>query len=54
MKLIKTEWCVDYDNTEWENPDNRTEDAYVAEARVSGEIVFDMFHSWGHDGPDIA
>jgi hypothetical protein len=54
MKLIETEWCVDYDNTEWENPDNETEDEYVSEARETSGIVFDTFYTWGHDAPDVA
>lgn len=49
MRLVSIEWCVDYDNTEWETPNNETEDNYVAEARDTGEIIFDSFHTWGHD-----
>ena len=55
MKLMETEWCVDYDNTEWEHPDNQTEEgAYVAEARDSGDIIFGTFYSWEDQAPDVA
>lgn len=54
MALVETEWCVDYDNTEWENPGDQTEEAFVADARESGTIVFGTFHSWGHGAPDVA
>jgi len=54
MNLAETEWCVDYDNTEWNNPDNETENELVSESRETNAIVFGTFHTWGHDAPDVA
>ena len=52
MRLVETEWCVDHDETEWDNPKDEEGDACVQKARDSGDIVFDTFHTWGHDAPD--
>ena len=54
MKLLETEWCVDHDATEWENADCDTADSLVSDARNTGRIHFDTFHTWGHDAPDVA
>lgn len=53
IKLVEIEWCVDYNHTEWENSTNEDEENYVVEARDSGKIVFDSFHTWGHDTLDV-
>jgi len=52
MKLVDTEFCVDYDKTEWENPKDFADDQYVKEARTTKTVIFATFHTWGHDGVD--
>ncbi len=52
MKLVETEWCVDYENTEWENPENESQDDLVQEARSIDGIVFETFLTWGHDAKE--
>ena len=51
MRIVEMEWCVDYDNTEWENSDNDDEYEFVAYARDTGDVVFGSFHTWGRDAP---
>lgn len=52
IQLIETEWCVDHDKTEWENPKDDAEQALVDAARKSGCVIYGDFHTWGHNAPD--
>ena len=40
MELVETEWCVDYDNTVWDNPEDPIESRLVAEVRETGDVLF--------------
>ena len=52
MELIETDWCVDYENTEWDKPGNPAELDLVSESRSTGDILFGAFQTWPHDAPD--
>ncbi len=52
FKLIETEWCLDHDATDWENPACKESDELVSEARSTGTVVFGTFHTWSHDALD--
>ena len=52
MDLVETEWCVDYENTDWDKPADPAELELVAESRRTRDILFGVFHTWGHDALD--
>lgn len=52
LELCETEWCVDFDGTEWRNPGDSAEIELAEQARSSGEVQYGTFHTWGHDAPD--
>lgn len=52
MRLVETEWCLDHDTTEWENPVCIEADELVSEARNTGAVLFDTFHAWNHEAED--
>lgn len=52
MNLVEVDWCVDYDQTEWENPNEIDEDDFVKEARETKTVIFGTFHTWTHAAPE--
>jgi hypothetical protein len=52
FEIVDLEWLVDDISTEWDNPDDDTDHEFMAEAENSGEVVYGIFHTWGHDAPD--
>ena len=49
LKLDKVEWCVNFESTEWENPDNEEALKCVRQAEKSGEVVYGETHGWTDD-----
>lgn len=52
LELLETEWCVDFESTEWENPSDFFEKELAKQARRTGAVQYGTFHTWGHDAPD--
>lgn len=52
LELFGTEWCVDFDRTEWDSPGDTSEKQLAEHARESGEVQYGTFHTWGHDARD--
>jgi hypothetical protein len=46
LGLTAVEWMVDDANTDWENPASPGGERLRLTARSSGEVTFDLFHSW--------
>ena len=40
MDLVETEWCVDYEDTDWDKPADPAELELVAESRRTRDILF--------------
>lgn len=49
FEIVNVEWCVDYDSTEWENPDSDEGDELVKEAQKTGNVIYGEFHVWEED-----
>lgn len=52
FRLVDVEWCVDHDTTEWDKPNDAQSESSATLARETGEVIYDTFHTWGHDAPD--
>ena len=52
LELVETEWCVDFDSTEWRNPGKSLENELAELARSTGTVQYGTFYTWGHDAPD--
>ena len=50
--LVDVEWCVDHDTTEWDRPNDDQSESFATAARETGNVIYDTFHTWGHDAPD--
>ena len=52
LQLVELEWCENEAACEWENPDDETASELIQEARDTGQVIYDEFHTWGHDALD--
>jgi hypothetical protein len=52
LELYETEWCVDFDETEWTRKGDSPEKGLAEQARTTGEVQYGTFYAWGHDAPD--
>ena len=47
--LVEIEWCVNKDEVEWENPDDKTANKLAQKALITGRTIASEFHMWGQD-----
>jgi hypothetical protein len=50
-ELVAVEYCIRYSRREWDDLEGKIKSG-VAEARVTGDVVYGAFHCWPHDAPD--
>jgi hypothetical protein len=49
MTVVEVEWCVDDNETDWENPNDGDAMAHVAAARLTVDVIYGEFYAWGHE-----
>ncbi len=52
FRVVEIEWCVDYEEVEWECPDSETAQELISLARDTGNVVHGEFHVWPPDAPE--
>jgi hypothetical protein len=49
LHVVDVEWCVSYEDAEWENPTSEEAQKCAREAKKTGEVVIGRLDVWGRD-----
>jgi hypothetical protein len=52
LRVVDVEWCLGYDDTEWEDPESEEAAECVREAQESGEVILGRLDTWSEDGDE--
>jgi hypothetical protein len=50
FKCVAIDWCVSFDEVDWEKPHSRLAARAVAQARRDDVVVYSDFEGWGPEG----